>query len=250
MQQELLPVLTIEKRIEASDVDLVARMKPSAMLLHAQELAGIHATSWGYPHDEMVKNGNFFILSRILLQMPQYPRFNQNIRIETWISPVRRSIFARYFRFLGAKGNELVRLSTIWMICDIASRKAISAQQAGVVLPDLDFPPPLEQPGRLVIPEKNALSDTERKCVYSDLDYNKHMNNARYADWVCDMFDAKLFEEQCLSQLQINFLAEVNPGDVVQLSSFDVEDGFFVQGDNNHKEKRIFQAHGIWRSES
>jgi acyl-ACP thioesterase len=46
-------------------------------------------------------------------------------------------------------------------------------------------PLPLVTPRRFAVPE-NMTEVGTRRIVYSDIDYNGHMNNTRYPDMVCD----------------------------------------------------------------
>ena len=57
-----------------------------------------------------------------------------------------------------------------------------------------------------------------RRMQYSDTDINGHVNNCRYADFVCDAMEMQnLEEDKFLSQLQIGYLAECRPGDELEM---------------------------------
>ena len=53
---------------------------------------------------------------------------------------------------------------------------------------------------------------------YSDTDINGHVNNTRYADFVCDALRLEgLPRSRFLSELQIGYTAESRAGDVLTL---------------------------------
>ena len=82
---------------------------------------------------------------------------------------------------------------------------------------------------------------------YSDTDVNGHVNNTRYADFVCDAVELdKLPPEQFLAEMQIGYLAECRPGEVLDLEAGSIDSGCYVHGlDRNGKTR--FETAMIFR---
>jgi hypothetical protein len=59
----------------------------------------------------------------------------------------------------------------------------------------------------------------ERRAVYSDVDYNGHVNNTRYIQWIQDIMDPAILEQCERARLDINYLGEVKSGETVELWS-------------------------------
>jgi acyl-ACP thioesterase len=57
----------------------------------------------------------------------------------------------------------------------------------------------------------------ERRALYSDIDYNGHVNNVRYIQWIQDSVDPAVLEQARQARLDINYLGEVKPGETVEL---------------------------------
>jgi hypothetical protein len=57
----------------------------------------------------------------------------------------------------------------------------------------------------------------ERRAVYSDIDYNGHVNNARYVQWLQDIMENEDLERARRMRLDINYLSEVKPGEITGL---------------------------------
>jgi acyl-ACP thioesterase len=106
-----------------------------------------------------------------------------------------------------------------------------------------------ENPAPERIRLKTATRDTVyRTPVYSDIDMNRHMNNARYAEWVCDLFSTETFAKKALKKLQINYVSDGIEGHEIAL---DVEenrenDTFIVKGLDRKTEKIVFESAGEW----
>ena len=66
---------------------------------------------------------------------------------------------------------------------------------------------------------------------YSDTDINGHVNNTRYADFVCDALRLEgLPRSRFLSDLQIGYTAESRAGDVLTLEVGEQGGQHFVKG--------------------
>ena len=66
---------------------------------------------------------------------------------------------------------------------------------------------------------------------YSDTDINGHVNNTRYADFVCDALRLEgLPRSRFLSELQIGYTAESRAGDVLTLEVGEQGGQHFVKG--------------------
>ena len=58
---------------------------------------------------------------------------------------------------------------------------------------------------------------TSRRAAYSDMDYNGHVNNARYVQWIQDALPAAEIEGAESMRLDINFLSELKYDNRVDL---------------------------------
>jgi hypothetical protein len=102
--------------------------------------------------------------------------------------------------------------------------------------------PPLPQLGKLATPECEVVE--HRRARYTDLDINRHLNNAKYAAWISDLFAVGEYESAAITQLQINFIAEIPPETDVALALKRDGDVFYASGD--HDGKHLFESCGKW----
>jgi len=63
----------------------------------------------------------------------------------------------------------------------------------------------------------------EYKALYTDLDYNSHVNNVSYIRWIEDSVDLALLEKAKQMRLDINYMNEVLPGEITGIWSAPVE---------------------------
>lgn len=144
--------------------------------------------------------------------------------MRTWCPLSRGYTFLRCFRVLRG-GETVAEALTTWALMD-------TRQHALLKVTDFygEFPTdaPLE-PERL--PDKVRLSPTlpmqavgERQVFWSDTDFNRHMNNTRYPDVICDFLPPEAMEGKALSALSVSYMKEAPLGDVLQISRAPVPD--------------------------
>ncbi|MCL2493884.1 MAG: thioesterase, partial [Clostridiales bacterium] len=64
----------------------------------------------------------------------------------------------------------------------------------------------------------------EKLIGYSDVDYNSHLNNARYIDYIMDCIPFSEHKRREVRALEINYLNELVPGDTIELRRADAPD--------------------------
>ena len=183
------------------------------------DAASIHAQQRGFGYEDISKDNRTWVLSRLALQMEEYPCQNQNITVETWIETVSRLFSQRCFCFLDSSGKKIGYARTVWAAIDQQSRRPIDLQ---VWRPDMsdyietEKECPVEKMDK--IPPVNGIDSCMGYTVrYSDIDINKHMNSLKYIEHAINIFDLNLFKEKFIHKFEIVFLAEGMFGDKLKL---------------------------------
>ena len=197
------------------DTDASRKVRPSALLVYMQETSNRHVAEVGMSLDELRDKKNLaFILSRTRIAIYRRPCAFENIRVETWTVEPRGYSSIRCFRILS--GDEVLAESdTTWALVDTKDRRLHKFDEAGYEFEN-------EAPLSLPVPVRTrASSDTvfekvgERPIVYSDLDYNMHMNNTRYPDMLCDYLPIEEVERIC--SVSLSYLNEATFGKTVTI---------------------------------
>ncbi len=168
------------------DTDAWRRVSPSQLLVYMQETSGGHTTSLGMSLDQLRDQHRLaFILSKLRLCIYEPLYAFEDITVETWTSPERGFSSFRSFRIL--RGNTVIaEADSTWALVDPEDRTLHKAEEAGYPFAHEDAVS-LDLPPRIRFPVGVPLSEVGRRTiVYSDLDYNMHMNNTRYPNMLCD----------------------------------------------------------------
>ena len=89
---------------------------------------------------------------------------------------------------------------------DIAAREMVPGEKFGLSSFDATLPPPVENPGGVAALVGEELR-AEQPVAYTDMDINRHVNNARYVDWLCDRFPYEWHEKHRLERLLVHFVS-------------------------------------------
>lgn len=232
--------LTENFTIPCYQTDASWRLKPSAFMDLAQEMANRHATVLGFGYDDLILTRTAWILSRVNIRFEKTPLWRDEVSLTTWHKGLNRLFFLRDFIMKDKDGNECVKATTSWLVLNLDTRRLVRdphLMDEGTTCTDNVIETPAEkvQMPKGVEPELVK----EHKVSYSDVDLNGHTNNAMYMQWAMDAIDYSVASAKPVKEVTINFNHETKAEDVVKIYRADVEneDGLrvFVEGKVNEQ---------------
>jgi acyl-ACP thioesterase len=216
-----------EFKLQSFQVDF-RKLASLETLCHVfQEAAWNHAEALGVGFEQLQQQHQIWVLSRLLVNAHQYPRWGETIRIHTWPRPVEGVFAMRDFQMLNSSGEVLVSGSSAWLILDALSRRP---QRAGKLLSsfctDVNHRATERDPEKIA-EAANLEPGIELPVRYSDIDVNGHVNNARYVGWLLDSYPFEFHQNHSVSQLEINFLGETRAGDRLTSARAELASGHY-----------------------
>lgn len=239
-------VFTKTYTVETMHLDRFGRVKPSVMLYFAQEAATGHCDLLGLDWDSLAKKGLFWAVVRHRLQVSRCPVAGEVLTVETWPMPTTRSAFPRATAAYDQKGNEVFRSVSLWVLMDRNTRAMVLPGKSDIQLTGVVRGSELAVPSSII--PKEAENRYERTVVYTDLDRNGHVNNARYLDWIDDLLPSEFHREHTLKELSVCYLSEAKEGQSISLG-WQFFDGSVLQADAHtsrtdvcEKQDRVFSV--------
>lgn len=203
--------------LRTRDCDMNGKWRPSAILAAMQEAAGMHSMLLGCGRDELIKRNMVWVLSRCELYMERYPAVGEKLTVHTFPTPTRICFFPRYYIFTDEHGEMIGKAGTLWLLLDTQTRHMLPPGDVGKLIPDnTDLSIPMNLPatvGNLQGEEFVSVYEP----VYTDLDVNGHVNNTRYADWLCNALGIGMMCEYELERIILNYNHEILPEHKVTL---------------------------------
>ncbi len=204
-------------KIDPSHVDFTQRASISSMCDIILEAAGEDAYKRGFGVDVLAERNLGWVLSRMYVELDYMPAEYCEFTLHTWISDYNRLASTRNFTLTDDEGRVFGRVMSQWCMLDFGSRmpadlSTIARMHDGAVV---DAPSPCERPRRIAAVQSEPIAC--HKVVYSDIDFNRHMNTMRYIDIVCDMLPIEELERLNAVRLNMNFMRESRYGDDLSL---------------------------------
>jgi medium-chain acyl-[acyl-carrier-protein] hydrolase len=203
-------------QVRSSDIGYHGIMRVSNLCSYFQEIAGKHAEHLNVGYTRMRASGMAWVLVRLAIEIRRFPSWGQEFYLETWPLGTGRIFYRREYRLLA--GEELmISATSYWISLDIASRRPKIVPIDKDVLRLNEGRYGIEGPFESIPAAGSGESDII-SVKYSDLDQNKHVNNARYVEWVFDLLGVDLPYNGAPRSFAIEYKQEVRPGDKVRMN--------------------------------
>ena len=210
--------MTYTQKFTLSDmeVDCFGKLKLSALLYFAQEVAGKHCIQLGADYETLQQKDLFWAVTRHRVQITRLPVRGETITVETWPMPTTRVAYPRSMVAYDADGNELFRSISLWVLINGESRAMVLPGKSGVDVAGTLKGTELASP-RSLMPGPAGRTAC-RTVTYSCLDRNGHMNNTRYLDWVDDLLTSDFHKAHSAREFLICYLNEAMEGQQINLN--------------------------------
>ncbi len=204
--------------IDTPDLDCFDCCRASALLGYLQDAAGLAAGQFGATNMEMVrKYDHCWMVARTGLTLDRPLHWGETLGIKTWHRGGSKPLMFRDFDLL-VDGKPVGQALSVWVLVDLASRgmtrpdhfPEFHGTDGGALIRDTRLPR-FKLPGELELREARALH-------YSETDGNGHVNNTRYADFLCDALELhKAPAGTFVRELYISYLKECKAGETLEL---------------------------------
>lgn len=200
--------------IDAAVVDLNGRLRMPQLCNYLQVAAIDHAEFHGMGFSGMQAMGKYWVLNRLRVEMSAWPQWSDAIQVQTWVQQMKGPFSYRHFRVLNAAGQRLGAASTLWVAIDAERGRLARISPKGLPVRE-DLPADCTEPDKLPAMPISATPYTYR-VAYSDLDLLRHVNNAKYIEWLFNSYPLTQ-HEKAPKTLTANYLRETHHGDTIHI---------------------------------
>lgn len=225
----------IDCRIKYSEVDSFFKLRLDYIFSYFQNIADLHSKEMGTDGESLLRKSNvFWVLTKVKLKVVEFPKFSDDITIETWPLKAKGVRYDREF-MLSDEGKTLVMGSSEWCTLDYVTHK-LSRVDSVAYPQDMPFREDRSGAGEF-LRAKETVCDTDLHHTYRssfvDIDTNKHTNNVSYLRMILNCFSPDEFESMNLDEFQINFLSQTFYGDEIIVYKKKTDYGFYIEGQSN-----------------
>lgn len=232
--------------VDLRDVDFTKKMKFSSLFSYFQDVASLAADDLGYGINQLNKQfGVSWILIKIRVEIERIPDWDEELTVETWPLQPGRIDFERDYIVRDKQGEVIIRATSVWVIMDLKERKLKRSETIGITYPKIIK----ERALKTKLGKLNDFGHRElvyKKIIgYSDIDFNGHLNNSKYVDYMMDCFPIEEHMKSKVNSIEVNFINEALPGQTISLwkDITKADEGcVYIEGVNDNNNKTVFKA--------
>jgi acyl-ACP thioesterase len=213
--------------IHSYEVDVGGRVLPHVLFSYMLNSAWNHVFHTEFNYESLAMEGQFWALARFLMYVTAWPRWNEKVTVATWGKDIDRLFAVRDFCIRSGDGRsgsgrsesgaQLVAATSSWLILDGKTMRPQKMDRLREYFPFNHGVHALDvKLGKIVSPETRKHTSGIR-VRYTDVDVNRHVNAARYLQWILDSYGFDGMKKRDLESCQLNFIGEAKPEDEVAI---------------------------------
>lgn len=223
--------------LSASEANAEGKLSLTSLTENIIDIATKHANSLGIGNPSMAEMNAGWILSRVTIELQEYPEVNSTYIIKTWMEDFNRHYSTRCFSISDENDKVYGYCRTIWLVIDADTHKNIGLSHFNLpqeMVAGVKAPIDLQQKHFPIFSGKNstnlkAIRATHKpylyKFQYCDLDFYRHVNTVRYVALLLNQFTLKEHDETEVKRIELSFLHEASYGmETILLRSDSLED--------------------------
>jgi medium-chain acyl-[acyl-carrier-protein] hydrolase len=210
--------------IEPFDVDTLGRLRPQTLFAYLLNSAWNHAKGTNYGHDELSARNLKWVLIKVKMLINRLPTWGERIITETWGKRRVKLYALRDFTVSLDTGEKLVSATSSWMVVNKTNGRPQRFDQASDSLPWQPGKDEIETDLEKVPELQNGDEVARFRVLFSDIDVNRHVNSAKYLQWMVDSHSHEFLESMEPRSVELSFLAEALPRDEVTVFSERIDD--------------------------
>lgn len=234
-------------RVHTYETDRLGNLSLPMLCGYLQESASLHANhlKWGY--EDLGKQDQLWVLNAMWLKIHRIPHWQDEVQVATWPSGRQGLRYLRDFSVRDQQGHFCVSAATSWVIIDQEKRRPVRMNF------EFEYPPREKicesRPGKIEVAD--SLDNVkEVQTTYDDLDIQNHVNNLRYIQWMMAAIPSDFRMDYDIDTFEINYLAETNINQSIQVLHRQMEPLQWVHELQNHEGKAVCRAVSQWKSVS
>lgn len=208
--------------LSAGDANAEREMSLPLLTAKLIEIATSHANEIGIGNPFMPNNHCGWVLSRLAIEMTDYPLVDSTFKIDTWVETWNRHYSERDFCIMDSSGSACGYARSIWMVLDTETHSNAGLDTLPFREEYLsDKPCPicrqgkhmlLKMPDEILQGDRHVIAADPNPAVYtfgySNLDAYRHVNTVRYVSLLMNQFALSVHDKFRVRRIELSFIDE------------------------------------------
>lgn len=205
-------------------------------------------TNRGQNRDFMTEHGYAQMVSRSSFHINRLPKENDEVCILVREEKPEGIQLMRYYSFTDlVTGELLIEGKSLWVVVNPETRAIIIPEKFEFLAKSEIKTECVCKPSRIKIPE-NVEKLAEQKILYSMIDGNGHLTNAKYINFALDFLPEE-YQKNQISDFKLNFCKEIRKNDIMIVSAFFDKEAkrILVEGKIASSGERSFECEIVYK---
>lgn len=230
-----------------------AKATIASLFDYMQDVASDHAEIIGFGRNDMLKNKQFWVLSRMYAEIEELPEWRDEIIVTTWPSGLDKIFLTRNFCLTRPDGRPIANATSSWLVVDSDTRRLLRSDHITNFekLAFQERTSPIRLADKLEWDPANFEVKSRFFIGLNDLDVNLHTNNVNYLKWVSNTYDMEYARKMRPKSVEINYLAESMFGNKVEVRNGKDDDSAILHSVFKTDENReICRVRIVWTDDN
>lgn len=215
-----------------------------ALLAIMQDIACLHSASVGYGVLEIETKKRAWMLLDWKMEVIKRPKYNDDIKVETWSRKVERLYAYRDFQIKDKEGNIIVIGTSRWIFVDTDRRRPVRLTADIVDLYE-------SETDKSVFPEEIKDIEYEEDYIFKkeyyiqrrDIDINEHMHNLSYLDMAYEILPYDIYKNKIFNNVRIVYKKEIVYGEKVECYYTQYNDKYIITAKSKEKINAVIELY-------
>ena len=195
--------------VETFQVDYTGGLSFGFLVNKMLITAGNHADERGFGKARLGLDGKTWVLSRLAIEMNEYPNEGEKYYVETWVEGVTRLFTSRNFRVLSKDGRPMGYARSTWALIDMETRQPADLTMlydGELAAYSCNEDCPIKGVSRARV--SATVPTGEFMPLYCDIDYNGHLNSVKYIEHILNELPLDIFRTHTIRRVEVSYSAE------------------------------------------
>ncbi|MDE6504543.1 MAG: hypothetical protein K2L42_01595 [Clostridia bacterium] len=214
-----------------TDLDAYDNLKLSSLLSFLEESACLSADELGFGYDDIAPKSMGFIVVNYYIELFRPIKFGDVLEVHTWPLRPKHLIFLRDYE-LYCNGSKIGVGTARWCMIDTENYNLLPAN---AYFKESDFENynterSIDFRAWKIPPIEHGKQVYTRSVGFSDYDHYFHVNNTRYADFMCDVFSVDEMKNKYFKSIQITYAKQCKYGEKLDFTREDCDGYILIEG--------------------
>lgn len=234
-------------KVRAYEIDQKKRMTTPALIRLMHETAMQQVVDLGISVWDLESQHISWVLIRMHFKVERLPMLGEHITVQTNPSGFEKVFTFRDYQVFDSTGQRIAWATSTWILMDTNTRKMTRIPSFILNLDVPNNPHQFDRPKSKLPTLKSAHRTDTFRVKWYDLDFNRHLNNMFYLQWMLETTPSDILSNRTLKSMDIIFKRESHYKDQIISQTEVMSDNQFIHRLLHQKDaSEIAQAVSIW----